>query len=439
MKKLITSLGTGDYTKCIYTGNNGFTSTPTRYAQTALFEYLRNNNEHVDEVYLFLTKEAKQDNYFDHRDRKGVECEGLKTIWKQKFPNDVDRLKIIDIPSGQFEEDQWSIFETIFQVIEDGDELYFDITHSFRSIPFIMLLISNFAKVIKGASIQRLFYGNIEVLRSLGVDIKKIALEERVAPIVDITSMVNLLDWSTSVESFLRTGNPGQIDQLANTAIKQDRTNTSLHMIKRLTLSLGKLHKMMETSRGESFLEELPIVRKHVHDVSMISAKSMPQIPKLMDQIKEKVSLFSEDQYENLWGSIKWCVDHGLFQQAITLAREHIITVVFDQLLNQNIMSEPKTDDEGRDIREMISSIIEFIFNPKASFEIEEDDPYAYLINPVEKIIKEKEDAFRSYQTIATYRNNVNHAEKYQDTLPYTRIEARMNEIVEKIKPIFFM
>lgn len=55
----------------------------------------------------------------------------------------------------------------IFNVVNKNDELYFDITHSFCSVPMIAILVANFATTVSGASIKRLFYGNFEALFKL--------------------------------------------------------------------------------------------------------------------------------------------------------------------------------------------------------------------------------------------------------------------------------
>lgn len=434
MKKLITFIGKNDYTECVYTGQNDFVSQPTRYVQTALFEQLQYEGEAIDKVYLFVTKEAKKHNYFDRYTHDGKEyIEGLQSSWEKYFPEHIDKLVPVDITSRQSEADQWELFETIFNVINEGDELYFDITHSFRSIPLIALLIANFAKTIKNASIQRLFYGNFDVSNSGNVE-----NEERRAPIVDITSMVNLLDWTISVESFIRTGNPSQLDSLAEDQIKDNGHHSDFIAIRQLTNELVKFNKMMETSRGESFYKSLPNIQASFDHVSEIPDSSLPQFSKLMSKIEKKMSVFSNDSRENMWGSIKWCADHGLLQQAYTLAREHIISIVLEELEDKSVLPEVYSLDDMRQLRETTSYIILTLLNPQESLKIDRESKYASIVEPIKEIVAHKGAAFKTYSTIVTYRNNMNHAEMIQDKITYTRIETQTPGIIDRIKPIFY-
>lgn len=437
MKKLITFLGNGDYTDCVYTGKNNFVSRPTEYVQTALFEQLQFEEEAIDKIYLFVTKEAKESNYFESRTREGEYKEGLKRVWEKYFPEYVDKLVPVDITSGQSEADQWELFETIFSVIDEEDELYFDITHSFRSIPFITLLITNFAKVIKNASIKRLFYGNFEELFHLD-DFQSIPVEQRKAPIVDITSMVNLLDWSISVESFIRTGNPRQIDALAEDKIKESRGNTDLIAIRKLTNELVKFNKMMETSRGKSFYSTLPNIQSHFENVSEVSESSLPQFSKLMSKIEEKMGVFSSNKRENMWGAIKWCADHGLLQQAYTLAREYIISSVIKDLDLKGALPEIHTQEDSRKLREKTSYIILTLLNPNERLQIDDDSKYVSMVDPIKEMIERNENAFKAYPRIVSIRNNMNHTEKGQEKLAYMRIETYAEVFLEQIKPIFY-
>lgn len=49
------------------------------------------------------------------------------------------------IPNGKNEEEMWEIFETLFDKIEEEDELYIDLTHRFRYIPMLVMIFPNYA------------------------------------------------------------------------------------------------------------------------------------------------------------------------------------------------------------------------------------------------------------------------------------------------------
>lgn len=435
--KLITFIGTSDYKKCVYTRPDGFKARPSRYVQIALYDMLLHEGEEIDEVYLFITKEAEAKNYADNVTWNGVPYKGLKNMWAQYFPDDVDKLNLVYISSEQGEQDQWELFEQIYSVVNENDELYFDITHSFRSTPMIALLVANFAKTIQGASIKRLLYGNFEALFKLG-NIDDVPVEKRLAPIVDLTTMLNLLDWTTGVQAFIETGNPRQMDQLAEEKVKESKGDKNIISVRQLTNSLSHLNNCMETSRGVVVHKAPKHVRKNLATVKGISDEVMPQFSKLISEIESKVEMYTDDQSKNMWATIKWCVDHGLHQQAATFAREYIVSVVCARLEEKKLVPETTDNNSLRGLREEVSRVIQGTLNPEETPSVSDPAKYGSIIDPVIDIVQAQENAFKSFQTIVNYRNNMNHAEKAQEELSYQTIQKNMDVIVENIKPIFF-
>jgi len=58
---------------------------------------------------------------------------------------------MVDIPDGKDEDELWKIFSIIVDEVQPGDEILFDITHGFRSLPFIAFLTVAYLKEVKGA------------------------------------------------------------------------------------------------------------------------------------------------------------------------------------------------------------------------------------------------------------------------------------------------
>ena len=90
--------------------------------------------------------------------------------------------------------------------LNDGDELYFDISHSFRSLPFYELLVMNLAKQIKGKKleIKAITYGMFTSQ----------SLFDGLTPIVNLSQLVNITEWMKAVEEFDRFGTAHLISEL---------------------------------------------------------------------------------------------------------------------------------------------------------------------------------------------------------------------------------
>ena len=137
--KLISVLGTGDYGECKYKLNRK-ESVSCCFIQTSL-----NSLENFDRTFLFLTKAAKQKNF--EKLKQEFEKFSIKT-----------NIEGIDIPDGRNEGELWDIFEIIEENIEEKEEVWFDITHSFRSIPLIFFLLGSIYNLSLPLSFPLFFY-----------------------------------------------------------------------------------------------------------------------------------------------------------------------------------------------------------------------------------------------------------------------------------------
>ncbi|MEW5323562.1 TIGR02221 family CRISPR-associated protein [Geobacillus thermoleovorans] len=200
-------LGLSDYEYCYYT-YEGNTSSYTRFIQTAVYE-LFHGDDPMD-VVVFATKEAQERNGQDRW--KGEErLEGLTTAFQRIAPE--ANVKVVEMESSQDEQANWRLFDRIMDEIREGDTIYFDISHSFRSIPFVALIVLNYARLVKKADIGAIVYGWFEML-GRPADVRQPPSEQRLAPIVNLTSMAELLDWTNGVDQFLRAGDASIIRTL---------------------------------------------------------------------------------------------------------------------------------------------------------------------------------------------------------------------------------
>lgn len=435
MKKMISFLGTNEYLPCIYQKGD-FIASESRFIQTALYEMLQHEGTKIDQVYIFLTEEAKNANYYDSISRFSKErLVGLHNIWKEKFGNEQVELIPVDISSSQLEEDQWKLFEKIYHIIDENDELYFDITHSFRSNPVIALIIANFAKTIKNARLKRMFYGNFEALGP-APEVSKIPVEERFAPIVDITSMLELLDWTIGIDSFLRTGNPVQIHQLAEDKGRSLNKHPEYQTIINFSKNLNSLNLNIETVRGLNFQKEVVQSFKSYEEVKKQGATILPQFDKLTNKVEEKLSYFipEENSVENDFASVLWAFDHGLYQQSITLLVEHTITIIANKL---------HLDSYNINDRMAISSYLQQLI--RYGYKEENDSKENKYKNGL-NVQQVKKDLFKLLETYPVLkhfhaavelRNDINHGGFREESVLAKNIQKKIRKNINNLKPFF--
>ena len=150
-KVFISVLGTGYYGECVY-ARDGFTSSSTRFIQHATLEMLTQKGNWTADAhaYVLLTKEARETNWHipggmrtSMRTKADEPYAGLESVIDgMKLPFEVSG---IDIPMGKNEEEIWQVFDIVYGVLQEDDEVYFDLTHGFRYLPMLVLVLGNYA------------------------------------------------------------------------------------------------------------------------------------------------------------------------------------------------------------------------------------------------------------------------------------------------------
>ena len=136
---------------------------PTRFIQQASLELVGANGwTEEDRVIIFLTKKARELNWnktITERKRYGKDTpepyKGLEAVLQEM--NLKAQVEDKDIKDGMNKEEIWEVFQTIYDTLQEGDELHLDLTHSFRFLPMLLLVLGNYAKFLKGITIKTSF------------------------------------------------------------------------------------------------------------------------------------------------------------------------------------------------------------------------------------------------------------------------------------------
>nr|HMP32414.1 TIGR02221 family CRISPR-associated protein [Saprospiraceae bacterium] len=232
-KVFISFLGTGNYTVVDYQMND-LPPFRTKYIQIASFNYLCSDFNENDKILIFTTPTAKRTNWDDngHTDRETKEVKpnkGLCTCFRELGVN----IDSIEIKEGKQEDEIWDIFQTVFAQLNENDEIIFDITHSFRTIPMLTMVLINYAKFLLNVKIKGIFYGAYDVAG----DIK---------PIWAITAFSELQDWTIAAANYIQFGHAKSLKELSqNEVLPILRSN--IHENKTLAQDLFLFAKSLET------------------------------------------------------------------------------------------------------------------------------------------------------------------------------------------------
>lgn len=221
-KVFMSVLGTGNYQVCTYVRN--LTRHKTRFVQDAILRDVGVDTWGAEDmVCILLTEEARNSNWSGGVRKNGqkVQYDGLEKVL------DDAKLKChvqgVDISDGKDETEMWQVFSKMYDLLQDGDELYFDLTHGYRYLPMLLLVLGNYAKFLKNVRITYMAYGNWE-----GRELDEVDHENDLAPIIDLLPLSVLEDWTFAAGAFKETGRVEPIVKAAKFNVNQNVFSTHI-------------------------------------------------------------------------------------------------------------------------------------------------------------------------------------------------------------------
>lgn len=432
-KVFISVLGFSNYGQCSYV-KDGYKSSSVRFIQEATLDYLCQQSEWTvnDTAYILLTNGAEKANWYDdgHKDRDTgeiIKCEGLcSRLKKMSLPFAINTIK--NLPDGNTEEEIWEIFERVFNELQDGDELYFDLTHGFRYLPMLVMVLINYSKFLKNTSIKSITYGNYESRNR----------ETNEAPIIDMLPLSALQDWTYAAGQFLDSGNVDKLQFLCDKELKpilrnaqgsnKDATNLRT-FVKYLNEVIGE----RQTCRGISIIKSDNFKKLKEASYKLDSTIIKPLNP-IFDKIKQSMAFFDEEEnVRNGFSAAVWCYQNGLLQQSATILQEFVITYI---CARHGI----RIDDESK--RDWVTSAFTIKFKNivKSEWKLSQDDAIRIVqIEYIEKILND--DLFlcpefvNAFNNLSEVRNDYNHSGMRSKRMPLN--PQKIKENIKKCIDIF--
>lgn len=399
-KVFISFLGTNNYLETIYTIGD-YRSSVTRFIQEALIDRSCKDWTEEDHIYIFCTKEAQEKNWLDNGQPNG--SIGLGHVL-ESMKNRVDYpiragYEMVPIPECFSSEEIWELFGKVYRQLQPGDEVYYDITHAFRSIPMLSTILFNYAKNMKGITVVDVAYGAFEKLGP-AYKVKDWPIEDRVAPIVDMTDLVRLQDY---VEMSNSINHYGRMDLLAERLKKEPElteiADTMEILDNALTCCMGD---DIRTANFKTHLEQ---------NKKKINKSSMPQPAKeLVAEVMRKISGFKPNgDIENLLEAAHWAINHKMVAQAYTLGKEYINRVAEVKLRSRN--PYPKGKMQKINYLGLLNSLMscdetedEIDYNEYSEFVENLKNEFPWLVEMQDK-----------YHTFNEYRNAFAHSKSGYD------------------------
>lgn len=336
-KLFISFLGTTFYNECVYFDSaTGKDFPKTKYIQRAALEQIGAREWSADDaIRFFVTQKAFEDNWDKNQTTRENKKSGQVEpyIRLEQVVEDMhlraDWQVVRDIPEGKNEAEMWAIFQKVYGQIHDDDELYIDLTHAFRYLPMLVLVLSNYAKFLKHVTVKYISYGNYEAR-----DMSKIPNR---APVINLLSLSYLQDWTSAATEYLKHGYAEPLKEMTKKSLLECFTNpdsspqarANAGVVNKFTNYLDAYTKDRIVCRGLSISEGV-LAKRLDGKIQEIEEKlkdntGLEPLNPIFEAIRGDIKV-SDSVWENCLDAAQWCNGKRLYQQAITLLEEGVVS-----------------------------------------------------------------------------------------------------------------
>jgi CRISPR-associated DxTHG motif protein len=271
-----------------------------------------------ERLHLFVTEESKKHTHYQEiQDTVG------------------DKLNTVVINEGLTEQDLWEIFQKVTGVVSMNSRVVFDITHGFRSLPFLVFLATAYLRQVRNVEVEKIVYGAFEARDR----------ETNRVPVLDLTPFVSLLDWLTGVEALRSRDDADQLASLLQDAQSRPWRQQDAKSIDNVGLP-RRLGRFANTILGlsQALHQARPI---EIMDCASRLSEQLPDVQEEVDRWAKPFSVLLEmvaNEYtpfssgnpekvniENLHRQaaiIRRYADKGLAMPALSLSREWLVNYV---------------------------------------------------------------------------------------------------------------
>ncbi|MEZ5537183.1 MAG: TIGR02221 family CRISPR-associated protein [Thiolinea sp.] len=324
----------GDFTKAgydqaSYRFEDGSVSRPTCFAQRAIIE--REGATSFDAIYLLMTPESKE------RHRK-ILVDELVSIGC----NPDNQIREDDsITSNQDTGQQWAWFHALQEKISDGDQVIFDFTHGFRSVPIIFSTAISFLQKVKRFELMHAYYGY--VVKEDG----KIINSE----IIDMAKFYRINDWADGVARLVDMADASKLAELAEEGRADGFAALNDPALTQALRELTGLIKNIDVNNvGKKADEALCLIAQKQQQCSGADAQLLKMVVEKFSNLAMKAS----DRYDRNYFQLQliltgMLLKHGLNMQAFTVMRECVASIgMLGLSLSEGYTGKNLFNSEGR-------------------------------------------------------------------------------------------
>lgn len=366
-----------------------------------------------DEEYTFelleASSNAKQNSEFSE-----INIKKFNDIFKEK-------AKIILTKFGVNTNEIFENFNLIMEIgnmLNDGDEIYLDITHSFRSNAMWMFLVINYITDVldKNIEVKMISYGMLEAKYNKKIIKNGETREIEISPVVNLKAFFDLMKWIKGANELKNYGNSYTIlemidDKDVNKKIKTFSDSLNLNY-------LGTIKRNLES------------IKRIMDKIDSIKGPGKLIIPNI---VKDFIEIFGniEKEYEFLFKIAEWNFNQKRYAMAAINLNEGLREIVADILEIEDRVSD--FNDEKSEIFKYFKKIRQSIeYKPshiKGTFDKKEEKIYKIfehtrkIRNEIAHSKGEKNTAINDVESLKNYIRDIDVIIKDKKFIEYLKLK----------------
>lgn len=425
-KVLISFLGTNNYLQTRYS-LNGEVYKPTRFIQEILADIIFSQFSSNDKILVFYTKKSMECNWLNDGQPRTLENSQIENIGLKQILESKDYGAIVEgykISEGFSEKEVWDIFDAVYSKLEQDDEIYFDVTHAFRSIPMFSTILFNYAQLMNGVKLCNVYYGAFEKLGP-AFEVMTTPVEERIAPILDLKTIIQLQSLTQIAQDFISYGRVGK---LADTFSPGDNKRQN-NLIGQFKSEISKLESYIVTNKIKDieegkFVSRINQIVKQLDELSSITEAQRT----ILHKLKDNVGAFKENGgFQNILAAYDWSLRYDMIHNAYILATESVITATLNCIKEELVIFDKELSK-----RNFVSSLLNISSSDKKNRKYEKELAIDYELTDR---MFEKEiihNLRKPFATIAKNRNELCHGK--QSDLSLDKYKSQLVKNFEECK-----
>ena len=325
------------------------------------------------------------------------------------------------IPDGRSEAELWQIFTAMIEQLPSGCRVVLDVTHGFRSLPMVALLAALYLRQSDRVFVEQIVYGAWEARDP----------ETNKAPVFELTPFLDMANWMSAANVFLKTGHGGLIaDLLKQTqrdAWQDDAASTARPtQLTTLASNLQFLSEALLMTRVDEISRTAGLVSNSLSRAEKeLNAWALPFAP-MLERLQTLTTSLQHPGLQAQRELLHWYLNHGHIVQCVTLAREWLVSLLQHLLAVNGEIAEARHTVEvilGRALATKLNEI--------SGAEIAAVDVDMVLVEARFQKLPQQKEFESAWSRLADLRNDVAHCGMRKRPRSTQAIRKLLGETIE--------